>query len=214
MPRQASEGKLTGPRGQRWLWAGSALWLVTIITGLGWMAKYSLTPGAAEPARVAWPEGSRIQRAASRPTLLFFAHPRCPCTRASLEELARLAAYAEGRFTGQVWFTKPAEVAADWTQTDLWRAARAIPGISVHEDEEGREAARFGAQTSGLALLYDPAGRLQFQGGITLARGHAGDNPGRSALADLLVNGETRTDTTPVFGCGLFATAPAEGVTP
>ncbi len=71
------------------------------------------------------------------------------------------------------------------------------------EDIQGREALRFGAATSGQTLLYDASGRLLFSGGITPARGHAGDNDGSDALLELLSGGSGRHHQTPVFGCSL-----------
>jgi hypothetical protein len=133
-----------------------------------------------------------------------FAHPHCPCTRASLGELERLMAQVPGRLSAHVVFLKPPGTAADWEKTDLWGKAARIPGVSVGADNAGREARRFNAETSGQTLLYDQAGKLRFQGGITLSRGHAGDNPGRSAIEELLREERSNQVKTPVFGCALF----------
>ena len=72
-------------------------------------------------------------------------------------------------------------------------------------DDGGAEARAFGVETSGQTLLYDAAGKLRFNGGITGSRGHAGDNAGRKALVALI--GETAPDRNgaSVFGCPLFA---------
>ena len=91
--------------------------------------------------------------------------------------------------------------------TDLWRRAAAIKGVTVVQDSEGVEAERFHAATSGYTLLYGSDGRLLFSGGITGARGHAGDNAGRSAIAALLTAEGAPTGTTPVFGCSLLGSA-------
>ena len=63
-------------------------------------------------------------------------------------------------------------------------------------------------------IPYDHRGMLQFSGGITSARGHAGDNAGRTALVALLNRLETSHPRTNVFGCPLFAsrTQPLEDV--
>jgi len=135
-----------------------------------------------------------------------FAHPHCPCTRASLGELERLLAQAPGRLSAHVVFLKLAETPADWEKTDLWRKASSITGVTVYVDQAGKEAQRFHAETSGQTLLYDSTGNLRFQGGITFARGHAGDNPGRTALQELLREGHSNQVKTPVFGCALFET--------
>jgi hypothetical protein len=90
-------------------------------------------------------------------------------------------------------------------QTDLLASAAAIPGVVVVRDDEGVEAGRFRAATSGQTMLYDTAGTLLFSGGITSARGHAGDNAGREAVVSLLTTDEAARKETPVFGCPLFA---------
>src|SRR5207244_9248206 len=106
-----------------------------------------------------------------------------------------------------VVFIRPAGVAADWEKTALWRSAARIPDVSVVGDEAGREARRFGGETSGQTLLYDPTGRLLFSGGTTIARGHLGDSAGLEAILALLDGRRPPRATTPVFGCSLFASA-------
>ncbi len=84
------------------------------------------------------------------------------------------------------------------------RLATALPGGRVLRDDEGVVAGRFGAVTSGQVVFYDGSGLLRFSGGITSARGHAGENPGRTALVSLLNETGPATDRTNVFGCSLF----------
>jgi hypothetical protein len=76
-----------------------------------------------------------------------------------------------------------------------------MPGVHVLRDIDGAEARRFQAMTSGQTLLYDAAGRLQFSGGITIAKGHSGDNQGRSSIESLLSDVGSDTRATPVYGC-------------
>ena len=67
-------------------------------------------------------------------------------------------------------------------------------------------ARRYGAATSGYAVLYAPDGRLAFAGGITAGRGHEGDNAGEDAILDAINSGPAGGCPTrmPVFGCALF----------
>jgi hypothetical protein len=174
-------------------------------TGIGVIWNYESTPGAATAAPAAWPTASSIEPAADRPTLVMLAHPHCPCTRASIGELARLMTQAQGRVTAYVLFVKPAGFSDGWQQTDLWASAAAIPGVTPVLDEGGVEAGRFQAATSGQTVLYDAAGNLLFSGGITSARGHAGDNAGRTAIVSLLTSDAAEDRGAPVFGCPLFA---------
>jgi hypothetical protein len=113
-------------------------------------------------------------------------------------------AQSQGRLTAYVLFLKPAEFSDNWEKTDLWQSAASIPGVRPIIDYDGVEASRFHATTSGQTVLYDAEGHLLFSGGITIARGHAGDNAGRSAIVSL-VNAKVAEQTeTPVFGCPLF----------
>jgi len=175
------------------------------------MTRYANSPGSGGQAPIGWPAESQIPFDASRPTLLMFAHPRCPCTRASLGELEVFLAQFPGQISARVVILKPAETVTNWEKTDLWRKASSIPDVTVYTDNAGIEARRFHAETSGQTLLYDRSGTLQFQGGITLSRGHAGDNPGRSALQELLREGHSSQVKTPVFGCSLFETDCQQG---
>ena len=81
---------------------------------------------------------------------------------------------------------EPSGAPDGWADSDIARDAAAIPGVLTFRDEDGDEARRFGAATSGHVMLYDAAGRLHFSGGITPARGHEGDSLGRDAVIDLI----------------------------
>jgi hypothetical protein len=132
-----------------------------------------------------------------------FAHPRCPCSRASVAEFAELMAGCGDRVTARVLFYKPKDSADDWARSDTWRSALSIPGVGVAEDEDGVEASRFGAETSGSAVLYDATGKLLFSGGITATRGQRGATDGCRAILALLEK-TPAPEKTPVFGCPIF----------
>lgn len=180
------------------------VWLLGVGAGLWLLATYASTPGVAAAAPERWPAESRLTHTPGRATLIMIAHPYCPCTRASIGELDRLLAQAQGAAVdAYVLFLKPSTMGENWEQTDLWRTAAAMPGVRVIADDDGREAQAFGTATSGQTLLYDPAGRLVFSGGITAARGHSGDNPGRSAVVSLLMTAAADSTSSPVYGCPL-----------
>jgi hypothetical protein len=131
------------------------------------------------------------------------AHPRCPCTRASIAELAQIMAHAPSGLKATVLFVKPPGAGKDWDDTDLRRSAVAIPGVTALTDENGLEAARFGAQTSGHTLVFDRDGALAFSGGITGTRGHVGGNAGENAVLAALRQQTPERGRTAVFGCSL-----------
>jgi hypothetical protein len=186
------------------LLAAAVVWLSAVSIGLWILWGYENTPGVSAKAPDSWPADSHIQRATNQATLVMLAHPHCPCTRASIGELALLMAHSQGRVTAYVLFLKPQGFSDEWEKTDLWQSAASIPGVNVLIDDGGAEARRFHAATSGQTMLYDADGRLLFSGGITGSRGHAGDNAGRSAIVSLVNTGAAERDKTSVFGCRLF----------
>jgi len=182
-----------------------AMWFLAVVAGMGVVLEHAYTPGESGDAPKAWPPGTHISRNVGGPTLIMFAHPHCPCTRASLGELANIAENCRGQFKAQVWFTKPSGTSDVWTNTAIWQQAAAIPGVTIYCDDLGTEASRFHAGTSGETMLYDQNGKLLFQGGITLSRGHAGDNPARSALEALLHHQISNQVQSVVYGCPLLS---------
>lgn len=180
------------------------LWLSTAVGGVVYLARYENTPAEKNVSYPAiFPTESRIEPSAERPTLIFFAHPKCPCTRASLRELARLMTDVDGKMHAVVVFSKPKDAGEEWTATDLRASAEAIPNVRVLIDQNERETKIFNAQTSGLTLLYDRDGNLRFRGGITASRGHEGDNAGRRAVFEIVTKEAGKTEETAVFGCPL-----------
>jgi hypothetical protein len=185
------------------LWAGVTAAFAAITAGFTVLYRYDAAPGAPPDPPVRWPAGVPFAPDAARPTLVLFAHPRCPCTGATIGELDRLAAHCGDRLALHVLFFTDPRLGPDWARTDLWDHAARIPGVHVHEDPAGDVALRFGARTSGTVVLYAPNGRLQFRGGITTARGHAGDSPGAAAIAECARTGATTLAATAVYGCEL-----------
>jgi hypothetical protein len=164
---------------------------------------HQTTPGAPGSPPRRWPAASRLEREPGRSTLVLMAHPQCPCTRATIAELSSLVGRLGRRIRVYVLVFKPRDFPPDWERTDVWTSAARIPGVIVRADDDGEEAARFGAATSGHLVLYDSEGRLQFSGGITSARGHRGESPGVERIVTLANGGVADAATSRVFGCAL-----------
>jgi hypothetical protein len=170
------------------------------------MISYELTPASTLRVADQWPRESTLHCDPRRPTLVMFVHPRCPCSRAGLSELAVLASDCGERLRIQVVFVKPSGADELWEQTALWTTAQRIPGALLRRDDNGAEAERFRATTSGETFLFGPDGRRLFHGGLTGSRGHEGENPGRRAIAALVAGAGPRDAVPPecaVFGCRL-----------
>lgn len=168
------------------------------------VANYDNTPSGSGETPQQWPVASQVDFQRNQPVLVMFAHRECPCTRASIGELNRLMVQCGGKVAAHVVFVEYDDLPKDGTQSALWKSAAGISGVQVRRDPGGQEARRFGAESSGYVVLYDSKGQLLFNGGITSARGHAGDNAGENAIVALLSGRETPLAQTPVFGCGLW----------
>jgi hypothetical protein len=179
------------------------LWFAIVFGGMLALAYHASIPGqgAQPPPQLA--ANAPAMGSVGKARLLLFLHPKCPCSRATLGELAKIVSRREKQLDTRVFFYRPAGFSPDWEKTDLWQMAEGIPGVRTMADVDGGMARRFEAKTSGQALLYDGVGQLVFSGGITAARGHSGDNPGESAIVSWLATGQIPPKDTPVFGCSL-----------
>ena len=174
-------------------------WFCAMAVAFGALARYKATPSDGGAIPQTWPAHTALlSRPADRPTLVLFAHPKCPCTRASLSELRAVVSERGDRVETIVVFYVP-KGSRDWTSSDIHRNAESIAGVRVVDDLDGSITRAFGAITSGHVALYDTSGSLRYEGGITGSRGHAGDNEGRRNLIDAI----DRRDAPrwPVFGC-------------
>jgi hypothetical protein len=182
---------------------GLLAWAAVAVLGFWGLALYETRPGTEADPPPDWPDRSRLPRDPDRATLLMFLHPHCPCSHASLEELAELLPASSYGPRALVVFCKPDGAPDGWEKTELWRRAAGIKGVDVFCDHQDEERRRFGARTSGQVLLFDRRGRLSYSGGITGARGQVGANPGRSAVEAILRGQPPPSRWGPVFGCPL-----------
>jgi hypothetical protein len=179
------------------------VWLTVSILGFVFVLRYETTPGLRAQPPASWPTQTTVLRKFDGNTLILAVHPHCPCTRATLSSLSSIMAHSQNRLHAYVLFLSPKALAHDWDKTDLWWNAKAIPNTTLISDMEGVELAKFNCRTSGQVLLYDTMGSLRFNGGITSARGHHGDNAGADAIVELVQNGTCKGNQTLVFGCAL-----------
>jgi hypothetical protein len=174
------------------------------LLGMRALVAFDQTAGAVAATPTRWPASSAIERFHGRPEILVFVHPFCSCTVATMAELARLPVRQKsGAATPviTVLFFRPGN--SGWAPNDLWKKAQGLEGAHVGWDDDGREAKRFGARTSGYVLLYNSAGNLSFGGGVTGSRGHQGDNDGLDELEASLDSGRPARAPSRVFGCAL-----------
>ena len=179
------------------------IWAGAVALGARSLLNYETKPAPPGAPTAQWPSNARIPRPGRGFSLVMFAHPQCPCTRASLAELESVVAQVPEDLTVSVVFSKPGADAAEVRTSDLWKRAASLPGVRVIHDERGEEMERFGAVTSGQTMLYDPQGALVFSGGMTAARGHVGANYGVDTVVSIVLGRARDGARAPVFGCSL-----------
>jgi len=182
----------------------AAFWACACVTGLVVMHRVETTglpPAANTPS---WPVNSPISRSSGRGTILMAIHPRCSCTKASLEGLRSFTEAATDPVDVVCLATIPEGADSDWTEGPNCQLARSIPGVTLILDPDGRIAAMHGLNTSGEVAAFDRDGKGFFTGGLTPGRGLA---PSRNVVATLLDSSRPEGDSTPVFGCALVSPA-------
>lgn len=180
---------------------GSVLWLL-------W--SYSNAAGPQGMLPVGWTPDARLECPEDRPMLLVFAHPKCPCTRATMSAIERLQRDVPGTFATRVVFYEPDGADASWHQTDLWVRAQKLIDAKAIADPGGSISGGAGAAVSGCVALLDPQDGLLFWGGVTPSRGHEGESVGLNSLRSILRGQEPVESRAPVFGCELVG--PGHGV--
>src|SRR5688572_26409130 len=91
------------------------LWALAIGLGFRALLVYKGRAGSVGAMPAVWPGNALIIPSPDKPQLVMFAHPRCPCTRASLGELELLVAQARGKFDAAVLFSEPPDAAEAWS---------------------------------------------------------------------------------------------------
>jgi len=182
--------------------AAALVWAGTVAAAFEAIRRFESTPGEAATAPVSWPAKSSIHRKGEEWTLVMLVHPHCSCSRASISELQAVIEKSPASLQPYVLVYRPSDAKPGWEKTDVFESATRLRRVHVLIDADGREADTFGGFTSGQTFLYDGKGKLRFEGGITLLRGHAGLNRGRADLIQITSAGQGN-GSHPVFGCAI-----------
>ncbi len=186
--------------------AVTALWSFGVVTIIGVTSVYEKTPGAmgSVPMRYPAEDGEKpVIR------LLVFLHPQCPCSLATVAELQHIVAGVHESVEMTTWVFLPENAPPDWLDTQVVARAKWLKEMNVKLDHEAQVARKFGVATSGHVLVYDGEGDLRFSGGITITRGHEGDNHAARTVHALVGEGASGPAVImPVYGCGLYSIEP------
>jgi hypothetical protein len=177
----------------------AALWAGGLVAAWGAMLDHAYQP--AKTATAAPPPVSVAPAPNYR--VMLFAHPLCPCTRATLHELNETITRIAPQTRVQVVFVTAGLDPKSMERSALETLARELPNVDVQFDNTGDVARTYGATVSGEVIAFNPAGDLIFQGGITPARGHQGDALGQQQLEQLVMGKSNDFCAAPVYGCRL-----------
>ena len=180
----------------------------TIFLG-GWLlASYANRPGdtGTVPSRLSDVAGlpSDFEMEANSNSLFLFIHPKCTCSKATINNLGRLLDSMAVPPAVTVFAPSPLEDQKGWMSTELVKQARKKCG-NVVADTRGKIASAFGVRTSGHILVYNQKQDLAFSGGVTQSRGHEGECQPLTDLAKQISNAADGTNYCPVFGCTLIS---------
>lgn len=178
------------------------LWLALLLCGVWVSLGFEKTPAKVIQSAGAVSSNSLNFSKSKEFQLVVFAHPQCACTKATLSELARFLGRNKN-VSGRVYFIVP-KAFASWKNSETFKLASRISGVDVRIDNDGQLAKDFKASASGECFLFDRKSTLLFHGGITLARGHEGDNSGLEQLTAIVQRKSELTARNVVYGCSLF----------
>lgn len=187
-------------------WIGCGIWLVGVAVAMLAVWSYKTTDNGSARAPQHWPKESKLALDRTRPNLVMFSHPHCPCTKASMSELSRLADRLGDQVAIQIVLVRPADADSGFEEGELRERASRVPRATLVVDEAARESERFHAKTSGSVVLYGREGNLMFSGGITSARGHEGRAPSYDRILSLVAGEANVISSAPTFGCALQST--------
>lgn len=194
-------------------------WFGLVAAGFGAMAAYSAKPGAVGEVPHTWPDNTPagLILDPDEPTLVLAVHPRCPCTRATINELERALAKSPAKPTVYALIFEPAPddpIHEDdsFARTSIANRLSRLPGVIMIPDPGAEIASRFGALTSGHTLAYTPDAALAYSGGLTPTRAHEGPNTGTASLIEILNARESLASEAPVYGCPLCPDTPTTAI--
>ncbi len=139
----------------------TVVWAVLVAGGFAWMHRYDSTPG--EPSTVLATKGT----ATGKWRFVVVGTAECPCTNSTLEGVQMAAATYPDDTEVEVRFVGSAGM-----QDHFYRTAARIKGVRIVQGLRPESPETLGAVTSGQTYLFDPSGKLVFEGGMTVGTGN------------------------------------------
>jgi hypothetical protein len=178
-------------------------WIGIAIVGWAALLSHTYQPARTADAVESWPESKLSMPSTADYRIVIFAHPYCPCTRATLNKLDESLTRLPGNTAVCVIFATVGLDLKKVADSPTVSFARQLKGVDVRMDDSGDEVRRFRATVSGEVFAFDRQGQRIFHGGITAGRGHHGDSVGQQQLERLVCGLSHEVCEAPIFGCKL-----------
>lgn len=178
----------------------TAVWILCVIAAFTVINQYSTTAGV-NSGLTRIPAGTAFEPQ-DKPRLLVFLHPKCTCSKATMMELQSLLPDLKGIDVTVLFRNVSAD--KEWLSGELYESALKTKGLTVAIDDNGDEAKRFGAHTSGHTVLISTDKSIVFSGGLTPMRGHPGETEGKAFLRQWNQSRKPASLITEIFGCNIF----------
>ena len=181
----------------------TVIWLTLFATAYYVLLQYDFKSSDSKLSKI--PRATQLPISKQGPTLIAFLHAKCPCSRASINEIDRLLT-SHGKDLKTIFvFSKEKDLELAWIQeSELYKKAQKM-SVEIIIDPNNSEAKVFKAQTSGKVFLVSPKQEILFQGGVTASRGHEGNNSGITAIQKILAGKNSQIDFQPSFGCLIYS---------
>lgn len=177
-------------------------WCAALLLVWNQLLAHTYRPANTPGAVAAWPVIDQ-QFDSTGVNILVFAHPFCPCTRATLAELEDSLQRASPELKVTIVFITAGLSADDVDRSATVAAAKQFPRVALQFDPSADMAKLFGASVSGEVFVFDAAGNRVFHGGITAGRGHRGHSVSKEAFEQVIRGKYEGAGEFPLFGCRL-----------
>src|SRR5437867_11128633 len=112
------------------------LWLGLIVGGYAWLFRYSFAAGKTIAAPSSLPAALATAKPSGRAQLFVALHPRCPCSRATVRELAKILTRSARASDVTVLMYKPADQPDRWLEGALAEDCRRM-NCQIRPDPDG-----------------------------------------------------------------------------
>lgn len=178
------------------IWVGSIIWSTKA------MLIFQFTPGKMGKVFNDFPQKSKLVLDQTLPTLILFLHPKCTCSKASVEEIKIIKSSIKKEFK-LIAVVQTASLKLTDELEKLKEELSTLPHSTIVNDSYSFETNLFSVKTSGQIYIYSSFGELIYTGGSTSSRGTSSPSELRRTIASILETNKKphQLITKSIYGC-------------